>query len=352
MKTIYDVDKNFSIESNLDIPGIKYYNALSQPFSLHGVFYDEGKFRRLPEQVAKDTNDGVHWLHDNTAGGRVRFRTDSAYIAIHTDMPQACFMSHCALTGSACFDLYVRDENGKERFVESFKRTVEEKFGYEAILRPEGSGMREYTINFPTYSAVNTLFIGLEEGAAVEAPAPYAIEKPVVFYGSSITQGGCSSRPGTAYESIVCRRFDCDYVNLGFSGSARGEQVMADYIAGLDMSVFVLDYDHNSPTVEHLAATHEKFFQTIRKAHPQLPIIMMARPLYNPGPDAQARFAVIQKTYENAKNAGDENVYLLDGPTLMALAGDDGRVDGAHPNDLGFGSMAKAVGDVLEIIYG
>ena len=352
MKTIYDVDKNFVVDTKLDISGIKFYNALSQPFSLHGVYFEDGKFRRLPEKIAENTNGGVHWLHDNTAGGRVRFRTDSPYVAIHSEMPMVGIMNHFAISGSASFDLYVRDSQGREKFVEVFKRDVDNKQGYEAILYPAGSGMREYTINFPTYSSVSSLHIGLDENATVEAPTPYKITKPVVFYGSSITQGACASRPGTAYESIVSRRFDFDYVNLGFSGSARGEQVMADYIAGLDMSLFVMDYDHNAPTVEHLAETHEPFFKTVRKAYPNIPIILMARPQYNQNEDSAARYAVLKATYDNAIQAGDTNVYLLSGPELMALAEDDGMVDGAHPNDFGFGSMAKAVGDVMEKIYG
>lgn len=351
MKHINEIDQNFQFETNIRVPGIRFYDVLGKPFSLHGVFYENGMFRRMPEKTAEAVNGGVHGLHTNTAGGRVRFRTDSPYIAIHTDMPTIWPMCHCALTGSACFDLYVRDENGKERFVDVFKRDSANLLGYEAILYPAGSGMREYTVNFPTYSSVNSLHIGLDENAAVEAPAPYTHSVPVVFYGSSITQGGCASRPGTTYQSIVSRRFDFDYINLGFSGSARGEQTMAEYIAGLSMSVFVYDYDHNAPDVQHLASTHEKMFQTVRKAHPYIPVIMMARPRYHPNEDALARLAVIQKNYDNAKRAGDENVYLLDGPTLMAMAGDDGLVDGAHPNDLGFGSMAKAVGDVMEEIW-
>lgn len=351
MKTVYDVDKNLSFETKLEIPGLRYYDCLEQPFGLYGVFHEDGMFRRLPESVAKTVNDGVCYLHSNTAGGRVRFRTDSPYIAIHAEMPAACFMEHCALTGSSCFDLYVRDENGKERFVNSLKRSVDNRYGYETVLYPSGTGMREYTINFPTYSSVNSLHIGLDEQAALEAPTPYTIQNPVVFYGSSITQGGCASRPGTTYQSIVSRRFDFDYINLGFSGSARGEDTIAQYLANLDMSLFVLDYDHNAPTVAHLAQTHEKLYQAVRKAHPDIPVILMARPLFYPDADALARLEVIKATYEKAKRAG-EPVYLLDGPTLMAMAGDDGLVDGAHPNDLGFASMAKAVGDVMERIYG
>lgn len=352
MQDIYQIDKNFCFDSNIDIPGIRFYDVLQSPFSVHGAFHEDGMFRRMPETVAKSVNDGVYGLHTRTAGGRVRFRTDSPYIAIHADMPPATHMSHCALTGSASFDLYVRGEDGKERFVDAYKRGIKAPAGYEAVLRPAGEGMREYTINFPTYSSVNSLHIGLDENAAVEAPAPYSRPVPVLFYGSSITQGGCASRPGTTYQSIASRRLEFDYINLGFAGSAKGEQTMADYIAQQNMSVFVYDYDHNAPTVAHLQDTHEKLFQTVRKAHPDIPVIMMARPRYRPDADALARLAVIRNTYENAQKAGDRNVYLLDGPTLMAMAGDDGMVDNSHPNDLGFGSMAKALCDTLEKIWG
>lgn len=352
MKNIYEIDKNFQFKTKIDIPGIRFYDVQQSPISLHGVFHEDGMFRRMPEKTAKAVSDGVYNLHTHTAGGRVRFRTDSPYIAIHTEMPQIFIMSHCALTGSASFDLYVRDEAGKERFVDPFKRSPSNFVGYESVLYPAGEGMREYTINFPNYSSVNSLHIGLDENAVLEAPAPYTRSVPVVFYGSSITQGGCASRAGSTYQSILSRRFDFDYINLGFSGSAKGEQTMAEYIAGLPMSVFVYDYDHNAPTVQHLADTHEKLFQTVRKAHPDIPVIMMSRPRYFPDADALARLAVIRNTYENAKKAGDRNVYLIDGQTLMAMAGYDGMVDNSHPNDLGFGSMAKAVGDVLETIWG
>ncbi len=348
---ISKIDHNFSFVSTVDIPGLKFYCALESPFSVHGLLHEGGAYRRMTEAVAKQVSDGVHWLHSNTAGGRVRFRTDSPYIAIHAEMPEACFLSHCALTGTACFDLYRKDANGKEKFVESFKRTVENRCGYEAVLYPEGEGMREYTINFPTYSGVYQLYIGLDEHAVIEAPQPYQVKTPVVFYGSSITQGACASRPGSSYEAIASRRLCFDYVNLGFSGNAKGEQVMADYLASLPMSVFVCDYDYNAPTVEHLAATHENLYKTVRKQHPDIPVIFMSRPVYELSQDAKARLQVIRTTYENAQKAGDQNVYLLDGPTLMAMAEDDGMVDCAHPNDFGFGSMAKAVGDVLEQIW-
>ena len=121
-----------------------------------------------------------------------------------------------------------------------------------------------FTINFPLYQGVNSLYIGLKEGSVIKEAPEYETTAPFVYYGSSITQGGCASRPGSAYQNILSRHLQWDHINLGFSGSCKGEDEMAYYIASLDMSVFVYDYDHNAPTVEHLKNTHEIFFKKIK----------------------------------------------------------------------------------------
>ena len=99
-------------------------------------------------------------------------------------------------------------------------------------------------IYFPRNEVVTGLAVGVDDDAVVEPPTPFRHAKPVVFYGSSITEGGCCSKPANAYSAFLSRWLDFDCINLGFSGAARGEPAMADFIATLDMSVFVLDYDH------------------------------------------------------------------------------------------------------------
>ena len=339
-------DSNFKVESNINESDIRFYDVKQAPFRIYGVFYDSGKFRRIPENVAKTVSAGVYGLHANTAGGRVRFKTDSSYIAINVKMPNIGKMPHFALTGSAGFDLYVY--NGAQGYAGTFVPPFNIQYGYESIIYFNSTQMREITINFPLYSEVSELYIGLRDDANVCMPKRYKIEKPMVYYGSSITQGGCASRPGNSYPNIISRRFDADYINLGFSGNAKGETEIAEYISKLDMSVFVYDYDHNAPTVEHLKNTHEKMYRTIREANHDLPIILMSRPKLSLSDEEKQRYAVIKKTYEDAKAAGDTNIYLIDGGALMALAGDEGTVDGCHPNDLGFASMAKVVGELLE----
>lgn len=340
-----NVDPNLVVPTKLEKDDIKFYDVLEAPFQVYGVYYEDGALRRMPEAVAKTVSPGVLRLHWHTAGGRVRFRTDSPYIAVSVRLCNTNLYSHFSTVGSAGLDMYYEDEG---RFFKSFIPPREVGDHYEYLIERKEDTMRDILINMPLYSGVVSLHIGLAEGAQLLPPKPLKCDKKVVFYGSSITQGGCASRPGNSYEATVSRRFGFDYVNLGFSGNACAEDEIIAYIAGLDMDVFVYDYDHNARTLPHLENTHEKMFRAIRAAHPNIPIVMMCRPKYYVNKETARRIEIISATYNNAKAAGDHNVYLLTGPELMALCGEDGLVDGTHPNDFGFASMAKAVGDLFE----
>ena len=342
MSNISKIDSNFAIETRINKKGIRFHKIDEFPFKVYGVFRENGKYRRMPESVAKSVSTGVYVLHSNTAGGRVRFVTDSPYIAIYAKMDGLGKMSHFALTGSIGFDLYV-DNYYAKTFVPQF----EIKDGYESIIELEKKELREITINFPLYSNVCELYVGLQEDSFLAEAKPYKNAKPIVYYGSSITQGGCASRPGMAYQSIVSRNFDYDYINLGFSGGAKAEDEMIEYIKNLDMSIFVYDYDHNAPTVEHLEKTHEKMFKAIRETNPLLPVIIMSRPKHFLNEEEKIRRKIIETTYLNAVSAGDENVYFIDGEALTELCKDSGTVDNCHPTDFGFASMAKALTEVI-----
>ena len=348
MKNISEIDKNLAVETSIEREGLRFFDVLEAPFRVEGVFWENGMFRRMPEEIAKEVSEGVYGLHCNAAGGRVRFVTDSPYVAIQTEY-NAGKMPHFAVSGSAGFDMYERLE-GEERFAATFMPPFNVKNGYESVSDFEEKRERLITINFPLYSSIRKLYIGLKEGSTLKAAPDYRVEKPVVYYGSSITQGGCASRPGSSYESILSRQFDCNYINLGFSGSAKGEEKIVDYIAGLDMSLFVMDYDHNTPSIEYLEKTHNRMFKAIREAHPTLPILILPRPKYYLNSTEQIRHEIIYRTYQEAKESGDENVYFISGPKLMEIVKDNGTVDKAHPTDSGFFSMACAIAEVFEEI--
>ena len=357
MASIELIDSNFKIESKLERKDIRFYNIKNAPFQIYGVFHENGKYRRIPERVAKTVNDGVAWLHSQTAGGRVRFVTDSPYVAVHVKMGDIGRMPHFTLIGSAGLDMYVR-ENGREIYSGSFIPPYDMEDGFENLIElkdnhfdePERE-LREITINMPTYSEVKELYIGLAENSVVNPPSPYVNEKPIVYYGHSITQGGCASRPGYVYPCILSRRFHCDFVNLGFSGSARGETEIAEYIAGLDMKMLVYDYDHNAPNAEFLRNTHERMFQIIRNAQPDLPIIMLTTtPKLKYLGTNEERVRVVYGTYQNALQKGDRNVYFINGSKVCDES--DGpagvTVEGSHLNDIGFQCLANALAEVME----
>ena len=205
----------------------------------------------------------------------------------------------------------------------------------------------------PLYNGITKMEIGIEDNAEI-AEAPEQKFKPVCFYGSSITQGGCACTPGNNYTAMLARWLDFPQRNLGFSGSGRGEEIVARYISMLDLAAFVMDYDHNAPSIEHLENTHKRFFEIIREAQPELPIIFVSKPDFDPSPKVNAdRRAVIYKTYSEAVAAGDKKVWFVDGETMFGPYEklNDRRactVDGCHPNDLGFYRMADTIYPVLK----
>lgn len=348
VKGLDTIDKNFRVETSIKKEDIRFYDVEDGVFQIYGVFKENGMFRRMPEATAKGINKGVYGLHTNTAGGRVRFVTNSSYVAIRTEYTP-CRKPHFPLTGSSGFDMYTGiGENA--RYAGTFIPPVDVEGGYESVLDFETAEKRIITINFPLYSDVRKLYIGLQEGASLQKAPGYRVETPVVYYGSSITQGACASKPGSCYPSILSRKFDSDYVNLGFAGSAKGEEAMGEYLAGLEMSIFVLDYDHNAPNSTWLKETHSRLFRQIRSKHPELPIIIMPRPRYYHRGEDKVRFDVIERTYLDAKAQGDEHVYFISNRKLMELVQDNGSVDNTHPTDSGFLSMSLALGAVFEQI--
>ena len=340
--SISKIDKNFVVETNLNIPGIKFYNSKEKPFKIFGLIVEDGIFKRMPKNDAAKVSDDILNLYANTSGGRVRFKTNSSYVAISAEMGVMYKASHMANTGTVGFDLYEKLE-GKDIFKGAFIPPMNDG-NYESVVWLKANEEHEITINFPLYSNVKELYIGIDEKAEILPCSEYKIKKPIVFYGSSITQGACASRPGAAYHSLVQREFDCDILNLGFSGNARGEEYMAEYISNLDMSAFILDYDHNAPTAEHLKNTHEKFFKIIREKQKDLKILIMPRPVRKLNEDDKLRSEIVKSTYINAINSGDKNVAFLSGEDLIEeFIEEMYLVDLCHPNDAGFASMAKAV---------
>ena len=343
-----EIDKNFAV-SQVGSTEFVFRNCLEAPFRVYGLRVpnaEDPHFMRLPQRLADQVNENVKLLASCTSGGRVRFRTDSALVAIRAKMHNITKAPHFPMTGTAGFDIYA-DGTYRGTFVPPYEIAD----GFEAKVDLRGKKMRDIIIHMPLYAGVISLEIGVEPGSELLPGDGYTYTTPVLYYGSSITQGGCASRPGNSYQNIISRKLDCDYVNLGFSSGALAEECMIDYMAGLPMSVFVMDYDHNAPTPEYLEATHEKMYRRFRKACPDTPIVMITMPKVTATENSIRRRATILSTYEKAKAEGDSKVYFIDGHEMMAALGDDGGlVDDCHPNDLGFLCMARTIGAVVKEI--
>jgi hypothetical protein len=353
---IEEIDRNFAT-AKIGNRDVRYYDVTDAPISLEGFPWGDpkkGEFFRLPPtlKAPDDINDGAlfNGLH-YASGGCARFRTNANFIAVRAILRDSCDMNHMPRCGSAGFDIYV-GPSAESHHVGSAQPNRDEK-NLERVLIDFGEWKgetREFRVNFPLYGGVGKVEIGLPPDATLEAPAPHAV-KPILFYGSSITQGGCASRPGNNYCSMLCRAVDAEQINLGFSGCGRGEPAVARAIASLDLGAFVMDYDHNAPDPDHLQRTHRDFFSIIRESHPELPVVMMSmcdiwRDRFYA--TRSQRRDIVRATYDWAKGRGDSNVYFIDGEELF---GDFGRcectVDTVHPNDLGFYRMFERTLPVL-----
>lgn len=345
---IEEIDKNLAVEASVDKTDIVRLDASKAPFAVYGA-YAVNPYLRMPPEIADTVNPSVAELNRNTAGIRLRFKTNSPYIAIHCERSGVTPMPHMTLCGIGGFDLFsVSEKSGKQSFVGAFMPPMDNSNGYDSVINVSGK-MTEYVLNFPLYASVSRLLIGVSREAVFEEPGSYLNDKPVIFYGSSITQGGCASRPGNAYQNFLSRMLDIDYVNLGFSGSGMAEDNITKYMSGLDMSAFVSDYDHNAPSIEHLEKTHFKMYSVIREKHPDIPYIMTSKPNYSFNSHDDERRCIIMESYIKARKGGDKNVYFVDGASLLAgLEQDACTVDGCHPNDLGFCRFAQMLYPTLK----
>lgn len=353
---VYELDKKLNVTSDFGDRDIVWINIKNTPFKISGIFFDDvqKQYVRMPQEVANSVKSEVTYLNRQTSGGRVRFKTNSKFIAIYavmTDGETKFTDPHCS-----CFDLQRKNTDfdylKEYTFCCSFIPSIQLEHSFVSYyVCPEGY-MEDYAIHFPTQCSVYDLYIALDRDADIFEPTPYKFELPIVYYGSSITQGAGSSRPANTYQAIISKHLDTEYINLGFAGNAKGEQEIAKYISSLNMSIFVCDYDHNAPNAEHLYKTHLPFYRTIRNAQPELPIIFITAPNTMPWYTwYQSRRDAIYNTYKTAIDEGDKNVYFIDGEKLFEGPDRDlCTVDTCHPTDLGIYRMATEIEKVIASI--
>ena len=345
MSKLVDADPNMTVSVKAD--ALPYMDVRKTEARIYGL--PDNEYVRLPAAQRALASNKLLYLQSHTSGGRVRFLTNAKKLGIRMRVSNTDLIYNFSYIGYAGMDCYC----GGRDPLRSLGVCVPPLYGTLAQTQLELSGESQLiTLYLPLYDGVERLELAVEPGAYIRTPPPYTYETPIIFYGSSITQGGCASKAGNSYCALVSRWLDSDFICMGFSGCAKGELWMADYLASLPMSCFVYDYDYNAPDPEYLRKTHRPFLEAILNKQSDLPVIIMSKPNPQPGTPDDDRREIIRETYLWAKSRGSR-VWFLDGAALLGTKGYECcTVDGIHPNDLGFYRMAEAIFPVLQEALG
>lgn len=351
------LDANMQIESSKD--ELQWHSPLERPFQIAGFGWLEAerRYRRLPAKPAWNLPHAVDQLANCTSGGQIRFVTDSASLSLKVKLTGAADMYHMPATGQCGFDCYIGGP-GEQVYYGSTKynhRLTE----YESVLFTDlTKENRVVTLNFPLYQGVDEVWIGLDPDAEIAEPPAYESQQKVIVYGTSITQGACASRPGMAYTNILSRRFNLEFLNLGFSGNGKGEPELAHLLAELQHpACLILDYEANCVSTELFQQTLPNFIEIYREKHPLTPILVISRITHakehfeqGMRQDRADRKEISRQTVEERREKGDAHIYFCDGSALLGDYPQDCTVDGSHPTDLGFARMADGLTPVLQRI--
>jgi hypothetical protein len=307
----------------------------------------EAPFDRLPKKAKEMVRPPVWNLSRNSAGMCVRFVTDAPTIQARWTLTSSNLaMNHMPATGVSGLDLYV-EVDSRWRWLAVGRPTAQTNKAPLVTGLPVAK--RTYLLYLPLYNGVSSVEIGLppEHGLAKADPRGEAAKKPLLFYGTSITQGGCASRPGMVHTAIVGRRLGREVVNLGFSGNGKMEPELATLLAELDPAVYILDCLPNLGPAE-TAERVEPFVKALRKARPDTPILLVEDRNYTDGfliarkaENNKGNHAALREAFKKLAADGVKGLYYLPADTLLSDDG-EGTVDGSHPTDVGFLQHAAA----------
>jgi len=321
-------------------------------FQETAAYYD-----RLPAAAQKEVRAPVWSLSRHSAGMVARFRAETSELSVRYSLTSdRIAMPHMPATGVSGVDLYARDDQGRERWVQVSRPTGQTVSAVLArgIDPPTTREMREFALYLPLYNGVTKLEIGVASGGKLQPLAPRK-DKPIVFYGTSIMHGACASRPGMAIPAILGRRLGVPMINLGFSGNGRMELEVGKYLCQLDAAVHVIDCLPNLQG-DQVAERTIPLVRQLRAAQPEVPILLVEDRTYsNAGFFASSRARheksrqALRSSFEQLREEGDRHLYYLEGKDLIGNDG-DGATDGSHPSDLGMIRYADQYEPVLRTI--
>lgn len=326
-----------------------WFNALDLGIEGQGWTGMKHPYDRLPAEAQSKVTEGVWKLSRHSAGLSVGFVSDSPTVSVRWSLRlDELAMNHMPATGVSGVDLYVKD--GSTWRWAATGRPEKVKGNEKTLVDSAPRGRHEYRLYLPLYNATDSVDIGIRPGRSLErAPGyPEGRARPMLFWGTSILQGGCASRPGMAYPSIIGRRMHRPVINLGFSGQGKMDPAVTALIAPLDVSVYVIDCAPNM-TPELITERTEPLVRALRAAHTDTPIVLVENIVYQQSWFLAAsansyrnKNEALRAAYKRLARAGVKNLHLL--PADHLLGGDsEATVDGTHPTDLGFLRMADAL---------
>lgn len=355
---VEQLDRNFQLEAGTR--PLLWLDAFDRRLALRGLAWLSGNrrkkhFRRLPDRADKNLSEAVCHLSHCPAGVFVSFVTDSTDIAVRMKVANLDQMDHMAATGMSGAELYFRE--GDSWHPSATARPCLTETAFERHLIEDAPRKnREFRLYLPLYKRVDSLALGFEPGAAIK-PLPAAKgQRPILFYGTSVTQGGCANTAGSDYVSSIGRLLNTEVINLGFSGNGKGEPEMARLIRDIDAEVFVLDFIANAE-VETLDSVLPEFIRLLRARRPKTPIVLMGCPAFNQSlwsirirRQLDQKRDITLRAYLNGKESGDTHLHFIDGNGLLPAGIPGAYVDGVHPTSHGFAIIAERLAPQLRAI--
>lgn len=297
----------------------------------------ENRYDRLPLSYKEMVRKPVWELSKASAGLSIRFLSNSSSISVKWTLLNNNSMNHMADTGIKGVDLYFNNKGNWQYLNTARPSNIENEF---RLIKDMPVEMREFKMYLPLYDGVESIEIGIDSNSVIEKPLKKN-PRSIIFYGTSITQGGCASRPGMAHTNIISRKLNVDCINFGFSGNGRMEQPINELIAGVNPLLYVIECLPNM-TAEQVTQNTIPLVKTIREKRSENPILLVENFLYESfALDKKAEALANQKNaalkaeYEKLIEAGFKNVFYI---SCENAIGEDheGTVDGVHFTDLGF----------------
>jgi len=298
----------------------------------------ENRYDRLPISYKEIVREPVWDLSKSSAGMSIRFLSNSKSINVKWTILNNLKMNHMAETGIKGVDLYFKNKDNWQYLNTGRPDGIKNE---STLINNMSEEMREFKIFLPLYDGVVNIEVGIDSNSVIKKPLKNR-NKPIIFYGTSITQGGCASRPGMAHTNIISRKLDLDCINFGFSGNGRMEQPIAKLMSESKPLFYVIECMPNMENQENVTNKTIPLVNTIRENNPEAPIVFVENfiptsPILDEKRENEIRGMnlALKTEYQKMISDGYNNIFYIE--SKNAIGNDnEGTVDGVHFTDLGF----------------